>query len=98
MTRYDVSVFNNDERLWINSASENSLIADLTVESFVGYINTAIIVNGGDEQVLSLATGLLEKVECLSRSEWQSIIEQTPLDVVYDNADIGFADCPEGFL
>jgi len=80
----DISIFNADERSWINSASRGMPLKEFTREQFLSNIELTISITT-DDLVVELAEGLKNTVTSLTDEKWNSLITKIPYPVPYDD-------------
>ena len=81
----DIEIFNNDERMMINSACEEVAISKFTQKGFLRNLKFGQSISN-DLDILNLYEGLIEKVEKLSDEEWEYVKTKIPFETYYDMA------------
>jgi len=75
--------FNDDERVWLNSAARGRLKKEHTKERFIGDIALTLVISE-DAAIVSMAEGLKEKIKAMSSDEWDALVTKLPLPVSYE--------------
>ena len=77
-------VFNNEERVLINSICKNEILSDLTKEAVLRSLKfSRQIVNDKDAMVVSLMDGIISKMQLLTDAEWDEMKMKVPFAVAY---------------
>lgn len=89
-TKFSANIFDNDERILINSASAETPLSEFTRPRFLQTLNLSLSFNT-DEMILSMVKELKEKVERLTDNDWDVLKMGIPLETSYDyttNVDV----------
>ena len=77
-----LDLFNNEERILLNSICKNEKLDELTKEDVVrSLLFSRQIANGEDGMVLDLIDGTVSKVSGLTEDEWNSLKMLVPFAV-----------------
>lgn len=90
MKTVDLSVFNVDERIVINSTVANETMSGYGRSDLLANLNFAKSIST-DPDVVELLDGLLDKVKAMSDAEWEEMKLLLPMEVAYDaesNVDV----------
>jgi len=87
MSKIDINIFDNDERIIINESSVGMRLVDFTRESFIKSLSITLNITE-DKMIIELTERLITKVMRLGDSEWVEIINKLPLPVAYDSATL----------
>lgn len=81
--KISIDVFNNDERIVINKASEGTAVKDFTKARLLTILNFDREIST-DQDVLDLLAGLIAKVERITDEEWDHLRQAIPFETFYD--------------
>ena len=80
---FDVSVFDNDERIVINGEVDGIPVAELTLKRLLANLSFARSIST-DQGVVDFLDGLIAKVKRIDETEWEVLKTKIPFEIYYD--------------
>lgn len=78
-----MEIFNNEEKILINKASEGTANLRLSKESLLAHLYFVRSIST-DADISYLLEGLIDKSERLTEDEWETIFNKLPFETDYD--------------
>lgn len=82
-----IDVFNNEERILINSICKNEMLSDL----MRGDVKTSLVFSkqiSADSMIIDLLDGIIAKIESMTDAEWDKLKMLTPFPVTQADFDL----------